>query len=170
VELQKTLAVVQEVLNDRPLTYVSVKAEDLEPLTPNMFLKPFGNCKFPEGDLTEGEKMRVRHKYMTTLWGELKQRFQREYLSLIVSKTKKKPTRELQVGELVVVGNDIKKRLDWPLGRVLELYPGQDGICRVAKVKLPEGELIRPVQRLHPLELDMETAEEYSMKLRSSDK
>ncbi|KAG8181694.1 hypothetical protein JTE90_014825 [Oedothorax gibbosus] len=40
------------------------------------------------------------------------------------------------------------------MGRLMEVLPGKDNCVRVVKVKTGSGELIRPVQRLHPLEVD----------------
>lgn len=165
-ELMDMLKKIEQVMNERPLTYVAETTDDLEPLTPNMFLKPRGSIKFPEGELNESDKLRVRFNFMRTLWGELKQRFQKEYLSLLVSKSRKKPTRELRVGELVIVGDDQRKRLDWPLGRILELSPGKDGIVRVARIKMNGGDFIRPVQRLYPLEVDGDAVEGHQMQTR----
>lgn len=52
------------------------------------------------------------------------------------------------------------KRLDWPLGKITQLFPGRDGKVRVARLKTATGELVRPVQRLYPLELSaMEDSE-----------
>jgi hypothetical protein len=39
------------------------------------------------------------------------------------------------------------------MGRIIELFPGKDGESRVAKVKTSTGVLIRPLQRLYPLEV-----------------
>ena len=166
-ELEKTLKVIEDVMNDRPLTYVSEDSNDLEPLTPNTFLKPFGNSSFPEGHLSDAEKLRVRYRFMTTLWRELKQRFQKEYLALLVSKSRKRATREIKVGELVLVASEQRRNWEWPLGRVLEVFCGPDNVGRVAKVKVNDGELIRPVQRLHPLEMDIEADERHVMVTRS---
>lgn len=167
VEFATILKDIQEILNDRPLTYISEKTEDLEPLTPNLFLKPHGISRFPEGILLEGDKLRIRFKFLETLRKELKQRFQKEYLSLLVSKSRKKPSRTVQVGELVVVGTELKKRFMWPLGRIVEVFPGKDGVTRVARVKTQDGELLRPVQRLHPLEVDVQAEDGHVMLTRS---
>ena len=164
------MEVIADVMNDRPLTYISEDLNELEPLTPNSFLKPFGNMKYPEGDLSESDRMRVRYRYMQTLWKELGLRFQREYLALLVSKSRKKPNRPIRVGEIVVVGTELKKRWEWPLGKVLEVFEGQDGVGRVAKLKVGETELVRPVQKLHPLEMDGETPERHVMVTRSRTK
>jgi len=49
-----------------------------------------------------------------------------------------------------------RKRLDCKLGKVLALYPERDGVQRVARLKTTTGEVTRPVQRLHPLEVRRE--------------
>jgi hypothetical protein len=113
-----------------------------------------GPAKFPEGELTQGEKLRVRLKCTETLKEELKNRFRREYLSQLIFKRKGRPTRPLRVGEIVIVGSDNRKRIDWPLARILELYKVKDQVCRVAKVQTQNGVFKRPVQRLFPLEVD----------------
>jgi hypothetical protein len=40
------------------------------------------------------------------------------------------------------------KRINWSLGVVMEVYPGKDGIPRMAKVKTAEGMRTRPFQCL----------------------
>ncbi|GFR12734.1 DUF5641 domain-containing protein [Trichonephila clavata] len=59
---------------------------------------------------------------------------------------------KLYVGDIVLIGTD-KKRLHWLLGRVLELFPGKDGIIRLVKLQTERGDILRPIQRLYPLEL-----------------
>ena len=51
-------------------------------------------------------------------------------------------------------------RGEWPLGLVIEAYPGANGVVRVVKVKVKEKEYLRPVHRLSPLEYVAESAEE----------
>lgn len=58
----------------------------------------------------------------------------------------------LKIGSIVLIQEDNVRRLDWVLGKIVELFPGSDGRIRTAKVKTPKGTLIRTVQRLHKLE------------------
>ncbi|KAF8791457.1 hypothetical protein HNY73_006316 [Argiope bruennichi] len=44
--------------------------------------------------------------------------------------------------------------LNWPLGRVIELFEGKDSVERVVKLRVPSGEIIRPIQRIFPLEIN----------------
>ncbi|UYV64264.1 hypothetical protein LAZ67_3000102, partial [Cordylochernes scorpioides] len=62
-------------------------------------------------------------------------------------------TRPIKVGDLVLIGQDNAKRVNWPLARVVEVYPGRDGPVRVAKLRTSKGVQIRPVQRLYNLEI-----------------
>ena len=39
------------------------------------------------------------------------------------------------------------------MARIIELIPGKDGVVRTARVKTQHGILLRPVQKLYPLEL-----------------
>ncbi|XP_011858694.1 PREDICTED: uncharacterized protein LOC105556221 [Vollenhovia emeryi] len=74
---------------------------------------------------------------------------------------KKTPeARQISIGDIVMIGNDCTKRFAWPLGRVLEVFPGKDGIVRVARLVTAAGQLIRPVQRLYPLEVDLDVIPE----------
>ena len=43
-------------------------------------------------------------------------------------------------------------RGDWPLGRVTEVYPGEDGLVRVVRVKSRNNEYVRPIHQICPLE------------------
>ncbi|GFU17773.1 hypothetical protein TNCV_1700321 [Trichonephila clavipes] len=56
--------------------------------------------------------------------------------------------------EMVLIGNDNKKRLSWPVAKIIELIPGRDGEIRTVRPKNSTWkEVIRPVQRIFPLEV-----------------
>ena len=63
--------------------------------------------------------------------------------------------RDVQIGDVMLVISPDTSRGNWPLGRVLEVYPGQDGHVQVVKIQVGEGTLIRPVNKLCPLELEL---------------
>ena len=63
--------------------------------------------------------------------------------------------RNVEIGDVMLVISPDISRGNWPLGRVLEVYPGQDGHVRVVKIQVGEGTLIRPVNKLCPLELEL---------------
>ena len=65
----------------------------------------------------------------------------------------------LKEGDLVLIRDEpYKTRLTWPVGRVVQIYMGQDGIGRSASVKTSTGTYSRPIQRLYHLEMQPEGA------------
>ncbi|GFQ99895.1 CCHC-type domain-containing protein [Trichonephila clavata] len=68
----------------------------------------------------------------------------------------KRKKRQVQVGVIVFVSSDNHKKIDWPLARVIQLFPSKDGDVRHTKVKMKNCEFLRPIDRLIPLELPVE--------------
>ena len=62
--------------------------------------------------------------------------------------------RNLAVGDVVLVVTADTPRGKWPLGRIVEVMPGQDGKVRVAKVLVGGKTVNRPVVRLCPIVLN----------------
>ena len=147
------LCQVEAVLNSRPMTYISESDDDLMPLSPSMFLNDIRETRFPEVFEIDTKELKREYRSLRQLRAELEHRFRREYLSLLVHRGKEKGAKEIAVGDVVLVGCDNRKRLEWPLARVLAVFPGKDGHVRVARLQTSSGTLIRPVQRLFPLEV-----------------
>ena len=83
----------------------------------------------------------------------LRKRFRKEYLSQLVLKRNVQEDRKINTGDVVLIGDDNYKRIDWPLARVEELIKGRDHTSRVAILKTKDGKLKRPIQRIYPLEI-----------------
>jgi hypothetical protein len=64
----------------------------------------------------------------------LRQRFKKEYLGQLVLAAKRKG-RKLQPREVVLLGAENSKRIDWPLAVVEELVPGRDGEVRLVRLR-----------------------------------
>jgi hypothetical protein len=155
-ELVTILCDVEAVINSRPLTYLSEDPGDLSPLTPAMFIQDIQTVGVPDLDHLDEVNISKRFRYQQNLRDTLRRRFRDEYLSLLVRQPKKGGTREVKVGEVVLIGSDHKKKLNWPLGVVTSLLPGIDNHVRVVKLKTAMGELTRQVQRVYPLEVSSE--------------
>ncbi|GFT10479.1 DUF5641 domain-containing protein [Nephila pilipes] len=94
-----------------------------------------------------------RIKYRSKLLKDFRQRFRKEYLGQFVQKHNEKQSRNPQIGEIVLIGDDNKKRLFWPLAKIIELIPERDGKIRTVKLKTQHGTVLRPIQRIYPLEI-----------------
>ncbi|GFT76163.1 integrase catalytic domain-containing protein [Trichonephila clavipes] len=123
-ELQTVLCDCESVSNSRPLTYLSENSDDLVPLSPAMFLVENRNLDVPDIDYRDTVNLRKRG-----------------------------PLSEVRLGEIVLIGDDIKKRMHWPLAKVIRLIPGKDGKIRTVELKTRTGKMLRPIQRVYPLEV-----------------
>ena len=63
------------------------------------------------------------------------------------------------LGEIVLI-HDEGPRAKWKLGKICELYQGEDGAIRVVQLKTSLGLINRPVVKLYPLELRSVEVEE----------
>ncbi|GFU07427.1 DUF5641 domain-containing protein [Nephila pilipes] len=119
--------------------------------------KVFDPIGFTSKDLDNLDNVNLtkRLRYQQRLRNDLRKRFREEYLSLLVQQQiNEAGSKQVEVGDVVLVGCNNKKRLDWPMGLVTEVFPGKDNSVRVVRVKTSKGELIRPVKRLNSLELN----------------
>ncbi|XP_059047181.1 uncharacterized protein LOC131842620 [Achroia grisella] len=107
--------------------------------------------------------------YIEKINTDLQQRFRSEYLSLLVQKNTKNENN-LQPGDIVLIGSDDLKRVNWPLGLILEICLGVDNVGRVARVKTAKGERVRALQRLFPLELSRLESIQFPQSSGSNDK
>ena len=164
--LNPALAVSEEVLttvmceaecmvNSRPLTKVSDDVEDLNPLTPNHFLMHGENFAWPWAAADSSEHTRRRWRQVQALMRMMWNRWLKEYLPLLQTRQKwRREERSLRVGDMVLVSGDAAPRGAWPLGKVVEIFPGKDGLVRCVKVKTRLGTYLRPAVRMVLLEVD----------------
>ncbi|KAL1448295.1 hypothetical protein WDU94_003587 [Cyamophila willieti] len=154
--LQTILCDIESVINLRPLTYLSEDPSDLAVLTPAMFLHEIQEVGVPEWDLVQPSDLRKRYQHRQELVKNLRVRFRTEYLGQLKLFTSKKSEREVKVGDMILIGDDNVKRMDWPIGVVTEVIEGRDSVVRVVRVRTSNGTLTRPVQRIYPLEFHID--------------
>ncbi|GFX56031.1 integrase catalytic domain-containing protein [Trichonephila clavipes] len=118
-----------------------------------MFLQDIRDVGVPELDQIDENKLNKRLLYQNRIQNDLRKRFRVEYLSQLRETRNIKGENTLSEGDIVLVGDDHTKRLNWNLGKILKLYPGKDKKVRVAQVKTKFGSFLRPVQKLYLLEV-----------------
>ena len=156
-EMITVLCDCELTLNSRPLTYLSGESDDLKPLTPLMFIHEIREIGTPDIDIINQIDLSARFKRKQEIMEHLRKRFRKEYLSQLILKGKCKEPRKLKVGDVVIVGDDTHKRIDWPLARIERLIEGRDGVVRVALLRTSMGQFSRPIQRVYPLEIQDES-------------
>ena len=153
-ELMTAIVGAEGLINSRPLTYQSANHADDVPLTPNHFLHGQIGGQFAPMSVDETQySPRKRWRRVQELVRHFWKRWLREWLpGLSARKRWLRERRNVQTGEVVLLISSDTPRGSWPMGRVVEVYPGDDGRVRVVKVQVGQGTLIRPISKLCPLE------------------
>nr|XP_042912440.1 uncharacterized protein LOC122272625 [Parasteatoda tepidariorum] len=153
-ELNTILCDCEQVINSRPITYVSEDNKDPSPLTPMMFLQDLPSSGVPDIDNIDSKGLNKRAKYRQGIRDDLRRRCRIEYLGqLRYQASRVNKIDQLTVGDVVLIEDINKRRIHWPLTKIIELLPGKDKVVRLAKVKTENGTFLRPLQRLFPLEI-----------------
>ena len=168
---------VEGILNMRPLTAIEENPDipGIIPLRPVDFLYPKRNLclEIEIPTLTDPKidfKINFKESFIYTefLLNELWKRWKKEYLIWLRDKsqwTMKGPRlqtkREPIVGEIVILEEEFVPRNMWKLAKIVELQDTKDGRCvRNVKILIPNGSIIsRPINKLYPLELNIENKE-----------
>ncbi|XP_062537982.1 uncharacterized protein LOC134206294 [Armigeres subalbatus] len=151
-DLLTLLAQVEMCLNSRPLTPIPEDPTDLDVLTPGHFLVGSNLQAVPESNWKETADNRLDHwdrtqKHLQQIWS----RWYPEYLQQLQSRATKgcNPPVTIEVGAIVIIKEDNVPPANWPLGKIVKLHPGKDGIVRVVTLKTANAnEVVRAVARI----------------------
>ena len=145
---------VESIVNSRPLTTKELSdPEALEPLTPNhlltfkpkVLLPPPG--QFQKADLYSRKWWR-RVQYLAN---EFWLRWRREVLHNLQSRQKwNRPQRNMSVGDIVISKESDEPRNNWPLAKVVDVYPSADGYVRKVRILKSDGDLDNQGRRKRP--------------------
>ncbi|XP_058817306.1 uncharacterized protein LOC131680609 [Topomyia yanbarensis] len=147
------LTQIEANMNARPLTPLSDDPTELDVLTPSHFLTGSSLTSLPDPDYTKVPSNRLKHyQQLQQLIQKHWIRWRNEYLTELNVQRKKSPaTMHVRVGQIVLVHDESKPSIAWPLARIEAITPGQDNIVRVATVRTKSGIYTRPVRKLYPL-------------------
>ncbi|XP_058828602.1 uncharacterized protein LOC131688415 [Topomyia yanbarensis] len=146
------LAQVEMCLNSRPLTPLPSDASDLEALTPGHFLVGSSLQAVPEPSVKDVAGNHLNHweqtqRHLQRIWA----RWYPEYLQQLQSRAAKgcNPPVSIEPDKIVVIKEDNLPPTQWPLGKIVAVHPGADGIVRVVTLKTASAEnVVRPVAKL----------------------
>ncbi|XP_048003054.1 uncharacterized protein LOC125239480 [Leguminivora glycinivorella] len=129
---------------------------DLYPLCPGHFLIGKPLTSLPSPALTELNPNRLRkYEQIEQIRQQFWERWRTEYLNELQQRSKWRITQgKLAEGDMVVLKEANLPPLKWRMGRIHRLYPGADGIARVADVNTSKGLIRRAVTNLCPLPND----------------
>ena len=152
-QLNTCVIEIEAVMNSRPIIPLSTDPNDMNALTPAHFLIGDSLMNVPEYDFKEVPDNRL------SLWQhtqKVKQHFwtrwHKEYLQELNVRSKwLRGNPDIKIGTLVTIKENNLRPMQWKLGRIIAVHPGEDGVIRVATVKTIQGEFKRTVKQLCPL-------------------
>lgn len=125
-------------------------------LTPGHFLVGQPLNAIPE-PVAVTKSITTRWKLMQQLIYQFWKRWSTDYLNQLQQRPKWRQQRaNIQVGDVVLLKNEMLPPTMWAIGRIIEAYPGKDGLVRVVKIQTSTNVLQRPISKLCRLPLDQD--------------
>ncbi|XP_031783906.1 uncharacterized protein LOC116417015 [Nasonia vitripennis] len=149
-QINTLLIQIEAILNSRPLCSLSTDPNDPVSITPAHLLvgRPFNVLPEKSVFSVPGNRLST-YKFLTKMRQDFWNKWHKEYLHELQTRQKwHDSTAELIVGSVVILMDDITYCSRWPLGVIVEIHPGSDGIARVASVKTSTGIYKRNITRL----------------------
>ncbi|GFU86320.1 integrase catalytic domain-containing protein [Trichonephila clavipes] len=148
-ELTTLLTQIEGLLNSRPLSYVNDSdIECISTLTPSHFLTGDVLLSVPE-ELPSISNHRDRWELLQNIKRGFWKKWSSEFISSLQPRKKWQDAQpNLKEDDIVLIKEEGPPGT-WPMARVLQVHPGNDGLVRVATVKTQNSVLKRPVHKLH---------------------
>lgn len=155
-ECYTLLVGIEAVLNSSPLTPLSNDVRDLSVLTPAHFLIGERLLQPMEDSyLNDLDNRLKRWQHLQKVRQDFWRRWQREYLMELQRRNKwTGETGNLKVGTLVLLKEDNLPPLQWAIGRIISVHPGEDDVVRVVNVRTVRGTFKRSVRSISVLPID----------------
>ena len=129
-------------------------------ITPNLLFRgqPARFLEENGENMSEGEEMTRRLRYLKKCRDNIRKRWLDEYLRALQERfnTRSTPTHEATItkGSLVLLKDTTKNKANWKIGRVVNPIVGKDGVTRGYKLLTGNGYMVeRPLQLLCDLEI-----------------
>ena len=156
-ELETEIHEIEAIVNSRPLTYISNDIRDKNPLTPSHFLlnKTYGTKLenvIEDFDVSSQDlqlNYSIRKGCISLFWRTWSEEYLKS-LPCVISKAFHK--KQVKVGDLVLIRDENKAKIFWPMGIITQTFLSEDGACRSVVLKTSKGLIKRSVNNLHQLE------------------
>jgi len=132
---------VEGIINSRPLAIDNVCDPESELLTPNHLLTLKSKAVMPPPGVFQKNDIYCRRRWRVVqhLANEFWCRWRKEYLSNL--QTRQKWTnikRNFQVGDVVLLKEENIPRNIWPIARIIETFPNDDGLVRSVRLQVAD--------------------------------
>ena len=155
-EFYTCLMEIANLINQRPIGRIPNDPNDGSYLCPNDLLLGRASSTVPQGPFRESRNPRHRVEFIQKIVDSFWKRWKRDVFPTLVPRKKWiVEKRNVRVDDIVVMKDENAVRGSWTVGRVVSVYPGEDGRVRNAKIKTATSEYQRPVTKIaviHPAE------------------
>ncbi len=151
--LRTLLVEVEAIVNSRPLSTETLLDDTVEPLCPSSLLTMKTKVVLPPPGVFQRTDVYCRKRWRAVqyLANEFWTRWRKEYLMGLQERQKWNTARpNLEVGDVVLLVDEDVKRNKWPMGRIREVFPSEDGLVRTVSVKVSGSDMLlsRPVAKV----------------------
>ncbi|MEL6606114.1 MAG: reverse transcriptase domain-containing protein [Cyanobacteria bacterium J06614_10] len=163
-DLVTILLEVEQIVNNRPLTYMESELPDLRPLTPNHLLKGGAVRIMPPvvtSDrldplyLLDHRSLNEQYNRLSEAVAHFSKTWATDYIASLREKhygnAKAQQSNSVTKGDVVLIVSDLP-RSEWPLGRITNVFPDSDGVIRTVEVHFQGHHHVRTIDKLVPLE------------------
>lgn len=146
----------------RPMTPLSESPTDLEVITPGHFLVGDALTAPLETNRMDVPVNRLnRWELCCRLKQEFWQKWTNDYLTQLQGRSKwTEKSRNLEIGDMVLLMDEVNAPLRWPLARVTKIFPARDGLVRVVEIRSNGKIYKRPIGKLALLPIEKSNAGE----------
>ena len=129
------LCEVESVINQRPITPTSDSIDDFDAIEPYHFLLGPPSPNLPPGNSNQLDmKYRAKWKNLESATNMFWHRWIKKCLPALGDRKKwRRKYRNLEIGDLIIIPAEHTARSHWPLGRIVDAYPGKDKVVRSVK-------------------------------------
>ncbi|XP_068215916.1 uncharacterized protein [Palaemon carinicauda] len=162
-ELETVLKEIQCKLNNRPLTYIDAETP-IEPLAPihlwcGRIINPMPSVELDsqeDPNFLDHSEFNKRYSQVSVILNHFENMWRNEYLTALREKhyggSQACQDKAPLVGDVVIVERPGPQH-EWPLGRIVKLYPDKENIIRVVDVLYNGSISKRTIDKLVPLEI-----------------
>lgn len=161
LELKSLAKRIEACLNSRPIGVVHEEGTDAIAITPAHFL--IGRelrAIATQQPTTEKQSYFSRWRKIQHLHQYFWQRWQADHVNFLLTRSKwQAASKNLAIGDIVLLKEDNYPPQHWPLGVVTKLVTGKDQLVRTVFIKTKKGETSRTIHKLVKLPVNEEEEE-----------
>lgn len=155
-ELTTILVEIEAVLNSRPLFTISNDPADPLVITPAHYLIGRPLTAIPEPSLENVKATRLtRWQHLQLMREHFWRSWSRDYLNTLQPRKKnRRIMANIRENMIVLLHDRHQPPLNWKLGRITAVYPGEDGLVRTVDILVEGSHYRRPVNKISVLPID----------------